>query len=92
VDWKVTAANKLNFAYYDAKDDGAGFGGKTTELAVLDTYSLSKRTDIYGQIVRVNSDSNAGLSAMMGGVYGSPNLFSLSGNTVFFGVGVQHKF
>jgi len=58
----------------------------------LDTYSLSKRTDIYGQIVRVNADSNAGLGAMIGGVYGSNNLLNYPGNTVYFGVGVQHKF
>ena len=92
MDWKMTPANKLNLSYYDAKDDGAGFGGKTTEWALLDTYSLSKRTDIYAQLVGVNADSNAGMSAMIGGVYGTSNLLALSGNTVFFGVGVQHKF
>ncbi|HSY29826.1 MAG TPA: hypothetical protein VK832_20110, partial [Burkholderiaceae bacterium] len=76
----------------DAKDDGAAFGGKTTEWALLDTYSLSKRTDIYAQIVGVNADTNAGMSAMIGGVYGTGNLLAVPGNTVFFGVGVQHKF
>jgi predicted porin len=93
-DWKSSAANKVNISYYDAKDNGncVVCGGKTTEIALLDTYSLSKRTDIYGQIVRVNADSNAGLSAMIGGVYASPNLLANSGNTVYFGVGIQHKF
>jgi predicted porin len=92
IDWKPSAANKVNLAYYDAKDDGTAFGGKTTEWALLDTYSLSKRTDIYAQIVRVSVDSDAGQSAIIGGVYASPNLFALSGNTVYFGVGIQHKF
>jgi predicted porin len=92
IDWKPTAANKVNLAYYDAKDSGAVFGGKTTEWALLDTYSLSKRTDVYAQIVRISVDSDAGQSAILGGVYGTPNLLANSGNTVYFGVGIQHKF
>lgn len=92
LDWKSSAANKLNVSYYDSKDSGAFFGGKTTEWALLDTYSLSKRTDVYAQVVRVSTDANAGLSAMLGGVYGTPNLLAESGNTVYVGIGIQHKF
>lgn len=91
-DLKTGTANKVNLSYYDAKDDGAGFGGKTTEIALMDTYSLSKRTDIYGQIVDVKVDDNAGMSSIIGGIYGSANTFALPGSTVYFGVGVQHKF
>lgn len=93
LDWKSSAANKVNVSYYNSKDAGTFFGGKTKEWALLDTYSLSKRTDVYAQLVGVNTDSNAGLSAMLGGVYGTPNLLAVSGvNTVYFGVGIQHKF
>ncbi len=91
-DWKTGATNKINLAYYDAKDKGAGFGGKTTEIALLDIVSLSKRTQVYAQLVDMKTDANAGLSAMLGGVYGSNNLLAFPGTSVFFGLGVQHSF
>lgn len=92
LDWQTSVTNKLNVSYYDAKDDAVGFGGKTTEWAFLDTYSLSKRTDIYAQIVGLTTQANAGLSAMLGGVFATPNLLAFPGNTAYLGVGVQHKF
>ncbi len=93
LDWKPSAANKINISYYDAKDTGASFGGKTSEIALLDIYSLSKRTQIYGQLVDVKADANAGVSAGIGGVYVPSGFFSSAGtSTLYFGVGVQHSF
>jgi predicted porin len=92
VDWKTGVANKVNVSYYDAKDKGAGFGGKTSEIALLDIYALSKRTQVYAQLVGVKVDSNAGMSALLGGIYGSNNLSALPGSTTYFGLGVQHSF
>lgn len=93
LDWKTSVANKLNISYYDSKDDGALFGGKTTEIALLDIYSLSKRTQIYGQIAQVKADANAGLSAVIGGVGAYTPAASSSGeSTNYIGIGVQHSF
>jgi len=103
VDWKA-GANKLNVAFYRAKDDGSavlgelsGFptGGKTTEWAIADFYSLSKRTTLYAQLAGVKADQNAGDSAALGGIYTVPSggLFALAGaTTTYFGLGVQHEF
>jgi hypothetical protein len=94
VDWKTSIANKVNLAYYKAKDDGAGLGGSTTELALLDIYALSKHTQVYAQVASVKADANAGMSAGIGGVYTpSGTLTSAAGaTTTFFGVGMQHSF
>jgi predicted porin len=91
-DLKTGVTNKINLSYYDAKDKGAGFGGKTTEVALMDILSLSKRTQVFAQAADVKADPNAGMSAMIGGVYASNNLVAFPGSTVFFGVGVQHSF
>jgi len=91
-DWKTSVGNKINLSYYDAKDDGAGFGGKTTEIALLDIFALSKRTQLYAQVADVKADANAGMSAMIGGVYATANLLVEPGSTVYFGVGIQHSF
>jgi len=96
-DW-TAGANKLNLAYYNAKDDGTNLGGKTTEIALLDTYSLSKRTSVYGQIASVKSDaitatSGPGESAVLGGIYTPVGLFNATDtSTLFVGLGVQHVF
>jgi len=101
-DWKA-GANTLNLAFYDAKDSGAGSvavpnGGKTTEIALLDTYSLSKRTSVYGQIASVKVDqqtasSGPGESGALGGIYTPVGLFAVSGaTTTFINVGIQHTF
>ncbi len=93
LDWKISVPNKLNISYYDAKDDGASFGGKTTEIALLDIYSLSKRTQLYAQIAQVKSDANAGLSAVIGGVGAYTAAPASTGqSTNYFGIGVQHSF
>lgn len=93
LDWKMSVANKVNISYYDAKDDGAGFGGKTTEIALLDIYSLSKRTQLYAQIAEVKADANAGMSAVIGGVGAYvPALSTAGDSTNYFGIGVQHSF
>jgi len=101
-DWSA-GANKLNLALYRSKDSGGaaasivGYttGGKTNEIALLDTYSLSKRTSVFGQLASVKADSNAGDSAALGGIYTTTagGLAAVAGvSTVFFGVGVQHTF
>ena len=94
VDWKTSVANKVNLAYYDAKDDGTGIGGSTTELALLDIYALSKHTQVYAQVASVKADANAGMSAGIGGVYTpSGSLTAAAGaTTTFFGIGLQHSF
>ncbi len=79
-DWKTSVANKVNIAYYDTKDVASGFGGKTTELAVLDTYNLSKRTFVFAQVADLDVGAKAGLSASLGGFY-VPNGLTAPGNT-----------
>jgi len=106
LDWSA-GANKLNLAYYKSKDNGPGVGatpvsvignptgGKTREIALLDTYSLSKRTSVYGQVASVKADTNAGDSAALGGIYvtAAGGLGAAAGlTTTFFGIGVQHTF
>jgi predicted porin len=102
IDWTI-GANKLNLAYYNSKDSGAAsasvvgyeIGGKTTEFALMDTYSLSKRTSVYAQLASVKADSNAGDSAALGGIYDTTagGLAAVAGaSTVFFGLGIQHTF
>jgi len=95
VDWKTSIGNKVNVAYYDAKDDGPIGGGKTSELALMDIYALSKHTQVYAELTSVKADANAGLSAAIGGVYvtSGGGLTAPAGlTTTFFGVGVQHAF
>jgi predicted porin len=92
-DFKTSDTNKLNAAYYRSKDSGAPAGGKTTELALLDIYSLSKRTSVYGQVASVKTDTNAGASAALGGIYTPVGLFASAGvTTTLFGFGMQHVF
>ncbi|HEX7643513.1 MAG TPA: porin [Burkholderiaceae bacterium] len=94
-DWKTSVANKINFSYYDSKDDGVVGGGKTTEFALLDILALSKRTQLYAQYANVKADANAGLSAALGGIYTTPagGLTATYGQTTnYFGVGIQHSF
>jgi len=92
LDWKIAPSNKMNFSYYDAKDDAVGAGGKTRVFALMDTYSLSKRTSIYGQIAEVHADATAGLSSVIGGVYTTAGLLAGAGSTNYVGVGIQHSF
>ena len=95
VDWHSGAANKINLSYYNAKDQGANpaAGGNTTQLALLDTYALSKHTQVYGQLVQVDADKNAGASSVIGGVgaYTAAKA-SVGNNTLYLGVGLQHSF
>jgi len=98
-DWKV-GANTANIAYYNSKDDAGGplTGGKTTEIALMDTYSLSKRTSVYAQLASVKVDAftattGPGLSGGLGGVYTPVGLTAVAGDTTtFFGLGIQHTF
>jgi len=97
VDWK-SGANTLNLAFYDAKDDGAENlvggvfipnGGKTTEVALLDSYALSKRTSVFGQIASVKVDSQTassgpGSSGALGGIYTPVGLTAVTGATTTF--------
>ena len=95
LDWNTNKSNTVNFAYYNAKDEGAGFGGKTKEYSLMDTYSFSKRTKIYAQAVEVKADANAGLSAAIGGAsyVASGGLTASAGtSTLYLGVGIQHAF
>ncbi len=97
VDWK-TGANTANLAWYQSKDDGANLGGKTTEIALMDSYSLSKRTSVYAQVASVKVDAytattGPGASAALGGIYTPVGLFAVAGSTTtFVGLGVQHVF
>jgi len=93
MDWKISVPNKLNISYYNGKDDGPGLGGKTSEIALLDIYSLSKRTQLYAQVAEVKADANAGLSAVIGGVGAYvPSAPTYGTTTNYIGVGVQHSF
>ncbi|HYB51039.1 MAG TPA: hypothetical protein VED47_08050, partial [Burkholderiaceae bacterium] len=109
-DW-TSGANKVNLSFYDAKDDGQGSGAagvvlvpngaKTIAYALLDEYSLSKRTILFGQIAGVKVDSQTfgpggsgpGLSGAIGGVYTPVGLTAVSGETtVFLQLGMQLHF
>ncbi len=94
-DWHTSVANKINLSYYDARDQGANpaAGGSTTQLALLDIYALSKHTQLYGQVVQVDADKNAGASSVIGGVGAYTAAKASAGNnTLYFGVGLQHAF
>jgi len=109
-DW-TSGANKVNLSFYDAKDDGEGLGSggvvtvpggaKTIAYALLDQYSLSKRTILFGQIAGVKVDSQTlgaggsgpGLSGAIGGIYTPVGLTAVSGETtVFFQLGMELHF
>lgn len=95
LDWHTSVANKVNLAYYNAKDHGANpaAGGGSTQLALLDVYALSKRTQVFAQTVKVRADANAGASSVIGGVGAYAAAKSSNGNsTMYFGFGVQHAF
>jgi predicted porin len=93
-DWKSSVANKINLSYYDAKDTAPQFGGRTTEIALMDTYYLSKHTYLFGQVVNLNVAANAGLSAGLGGFYVSSAAYTASAgtSTLYLGAGVNHSF
>jgi len=92
-DWKIIPANKLNLAIYSARDDGPGLGGKTTEIALMDVYSLSKSTSVFAQIASVHVGTGAGNSAFLAGVGAYTNaVMTASGTANMLGVGIQHSF
>ena len=91
-DWKMSTENKLNLSYYDAKDNGAIGGGKTTTVALLDTYSLSKHTTLFVQVASMKVDANAGLSNLMDEIYAPAGIAAPGGNSTAFGFGLNHHF
>jgi len=91
LDWK-SGANNVNLSYYDAKDNGAGLGGSTKEIGLLDTYSLSKRTTVYGQIASVKVNNNAGESSFIELVYTPDPAAAVNASTAFIGIGMRHTF
>ena len=91
MDWKTNAANKLNLSYYKMKDTGsAANGGGTTMLALLDTYQLSKRTTLFGQIASVNADANPGMTDLQ--IYAPGLATAAGGHTTVLGLGINHSF
>ncbi len=91
LDYAVTTANKVNLSYYQSKDGSPVAGGKTTELAVMDTHALSKRTSVYAQVASVKTDANAGASAALGEIY-TPSAIPMGATTTLIGLGMQHVF
>jgi predicted porin len=96
-DWKTSIANRINFAYYDAKDNGSSpfAGGSTTELCITDILAFSKHTQVFAQIAQVKADANAGASSVIGGL--GVGAYSPAGATVgvstnYIGFGVMHSF
>ncbi len=100
VDYNTNAANKLNLSFYDGKNSSAATDNKTQEIALMDNYSLSKRTTVYGQIASLKLDANAGLiGSAMGGLFtpvGAIGVSSVNGSsserTTYIGVGMTHSF
>ncbi len=100
VDYNTNAANKLNLSFYDGKNSSAATDNKTQEIALMDNYSLSKRTSVYGQIASLKLDANAGLiGSAMGGLFtpvGAVGVSSVNGSsserTTYIGVGMTHSF
>jgi len=96
LDWKA-GANTVNLAYYRATDDGANLGGNTTEIALMDLYSLSKRTSVYAQIASlkatsITATSGPGASIYLNGVVYTPAAASPGNTSTIIGVGMQHEF
>jgi predicted porin len=109
-DWK-SGANTVNLSFYDAKDNGGGVnalgfqtvgtisgyptGESSKEIALMDTYSLSKRTSVYAQVADVKVDQRAGDSAGFSSAYMTAAgglMNSANTTTTFFGFGIQHSF
>jgi predicted porin len=103
LDVKLGGVNLINLAYYQAKDNGTGPNalvpvlgpvGKTHEIALLEKYSLSKRSSLFAQVASVKASANSGLGADIGGVYvASGALTAPAGvTTTYIGLGLQHLF
>jgi predicted porin len=93
VDHKINEKNMINLAIYQSKDNGAGLGGKTREVATYYKYSLTPETTLYAQIAGVKADANAGLGAALGGVYVPSGLTASAGaTTLYSGIGLQFAF
>ena len=93
-DWKTSVSNKINLSYYDARDTAPQFGGRTTEIALLDSYYLSQHTYVFGQVASLNAAANAGLSAGLGGFYVPSAAYTASAGTttLYIGAGISHSF
>ena len=95
-DWK-DGANTVNLSYYNAKDDGPNLGAKTIDFAVLDTYALSKRTSVYGQIGYVKADAatattGPGQSEAIAAFYTAGGAPVAGHSSTIVGIGMQHMF
>lgn len=97
-DW-ISGANTVNLAFYDAKDAGAAYGGKTTEVALTDYYKLSKTTKLWAEFITANAATNSGASSEISGIYSNGLAYSNSfasgitgGKTNIVGVGIIKSF
>ena len=97
-DW-TQGANTVNLSFYNAKDNGAMYGGTTTEVALTDYYKFSKSTKLWAAIINANAGTNAGDSAQISGILGAGVAYSNSfadgtagGKSTIFGVGLIKSF
>jgi len=95
-DWKV-GANTANIAFYDAKDDGlqggGATGGKSITWALMDSYALSKRTNVYAQLAAVKVDqTGSGNSSFIELVYTPISGPVVGATSTVFGLGMRHTF
>jgi predicted porin len=97
-DW-AQGNNTVNLAFYDVKDAGAAFGGKTTEVALTDYYKLSKSTKLWAEFITANAGTNAGASSEISGIYANALAYSnafaggyAGGKTNIIGVGMIKSF
>ncbi len=85
-DWRWSPANAATVAYYQGKDKNTG-GGKTNAIVLSNDHSLSKRTVLYGQFVRVDRDATASAATSIA-AGGTPAGQKAS----IIGVGIKHDF
>lgn len=80
--------NTLTAAYYQGKDKGPGFGGKTKDFVISNDFALSKRTTLYIQAVHTDIDATANPVLSIAIDRGVPT----GDKSTIFGAGIKHDF
>lgn len=87
--------HKFNVSVYDAKNSVTS-GDETKWIALMDNYSLSKRTTLFAQLALVDAGINStAITTSAAGLYVPGNGFGsgLAGyKTSYLGMGINHKF
>jgi predicted porin len=85
-------SSTVNLSYFDAKN-GDTANDKTSWVAVMDTYKLSKRTSLFAQIADVKADTAASITTTaFSPLYAPTGAAAANTSTFYLGVGIQHSF